>query len=106
MESRRDIILVMTHTLALGTGFLCGYYFCKKTTKNKEDDIINNSGAYYCDVFDKGGNPKITNYFINEKTFTIHFEEEQENISFVITRNGKEVANIEKFNGKEHKFIN
>ena len=38
MESKRDIILVMTHTLALGTGFLCGYYFCKKTTKNKEDD--------------------------------------------------------------------
>ena len=106
MESRKDIILVITHTIALTTGFLCGYYINNKLKSSNEENLATNSGVYYCDVFDDKGNHKITNYYINEDTFTIHFEEKQLNISFVITRNGKEVANVENFNGMEHKFIN
>ena len=59
-----------------------------------------------CDVFDNNGNPKITNFFIDENSYTILFEEPQVGISFVITKGGNEIANIEDFNGKEYKFIN
>ena len=105
MESKRDIILVITHTLALGTGIFCGYYLNNKFNQNKASNSIKNSDIYCCDVFDNKGNPKITNYFIDEDTFNIHFEEEQNDISFIITRGGNEVANVDKFTGKEYKFI-
>ena len=105
MESKRDIILVMTHTLALGTGLFLGYYITNNLNKNDLTNSIKSSDIYYCDVFDANGNPKITNFFIDENTFNIHFEEEQSNVSFVITKGGNEVANIENFSGKEYKFI-
>ena len=58
MESRKDIILVITHTIALTTGFLCGYYINNKLKSSNEENLATNSGVYYCDVFDDKGKPQ------------------------------------------------
>lgn len=107
MENRSSLVLVLTHTTALVLGIGIGFYVRDSIQK---DDILNkynnNDKPYLVDVFDSEGNHKIINYFINEDTSTIIFEKEQENIGFVITKDGKEIYNNEKFSGKEYKFLN
>lgn len=107
MENRSNLVLVLTHTTALVLGIGIGFYV--RGSIQKDDNLYQNNSIdkpYLVDVFDSEGNHKIINYFINEETSTIIFEKEQENISFVITKDGKEIYNNEKFSGKEYKFLN
>jgi hypothetical protein len=111
MENKRDFVLLFTHSIALIFGVGLGYYAREHisclTGKSVNDSNINdNTNQQYCvDVFDSSGNHKLINYFIDETNNTIIFEEDQTNISFVISKNGREIFNLESFTGKEYKFI-
>ena len=111
MESQKKFVSVVTHSVALVVGIFIGVIYSKlqksnqlKTKNNLVQLTIDD--VPLCDVFDNNGNPMITNFFISKdnKYYTILFEEMQNNINFVITLGGVEVANIDNFNGKEYKF--
>jgi len=107
MENRGNLIQVLTHTTTLIIGIGLGYYL--RDTMIKEASTFETNTIekpYLVDVFDSEGNHKIINYFINEDTSTIIFEKEQQNISFIITKDGKEIYNHENFSGREYKFLN
>jgi len=112
MESKKEFMSIITHSLALGMGIFIGVV-CSELHRserlNSKNPLIKDNKVYMCDAFDSNGNPMIINFVIyqgDDNSYRVLFEEEQDDISFVITQGGKEVANIEKFSGKEYKFIN
>lgn len=112
MESKKEFMSIITHSLALGIGIFIGVICSELHSSerlNRKNTLIQDNKVYMCDAYDSNGNPMIINFIIyqgDDNSYRVLFEEEQDDISFVITQGGTEVANIENFSGKEYKFIN